>query len=62
VKTYRVIVDEHLANSSRRLAAATSPCWRTALELVEEAMDERENPWNGESDEEPPKQTDGLLS
>jgi hypothetical protein len=29
---------------------------------VEEAMDESENPWQGDTDEEPPKHSDGILS
>ena len=62
MKSYHVVIDEHLSNSTRRVASATSPCWRTALELVEEAMDESENPWQGDTDEEPPKHSDGILS
>jgi hypothetical protein len=34
------------SKTTRRVASATSPCWRTAIQLVEEAMDKLENPWS----------------
>jgi hypothetical protein len=61
LKIYQVIIDELNAGSTRRIAAVTSTCWRTALDLVEEAMEEAENPWTDPEPAEEPRRNNELL-